>query len=94
LAYFFVNTFYAALRLSELEPKQPLSNSFCCFLPYLLCLAIARRHHLRQKSIKNYLLRGALQFSAICIFQDKENHADNTLRIIKGFSEVWGNATV
>jgi hypothetical protein len=61
-------------------------------LPYLPCLAPARRRHLRQKSIKYYLLRGAWQFSAACIFQDEENYADNTLCIIKGFSDVLGNA--
>ena len=81
------------LRLRGFEPKQPLSSSFCCFLPYLPCLASARRRHLCQKSIKNNLLRGALQFSAGCVFQDEENHADNTLCIIKGFSDVLGNAT-
>ena len=81
-------------RLRELEPNQPLSNPFCCFFAYLPCLAPARLRHLRKKSIKNYLLRGALQFSAVCIFQDKENHEDNTLRIIKGFSDVLGNAGV
>jgi len=63
-------------------------------LPYLPCLAPARRRHLRQKSIKKSLLRGALQFSAICIFQDKENHEDNTLCIIEGFSAALGNAGV
>jgi hypothetical protein len=61
-------------------------------LPYLPCLAPARRRHLRQKSIKNYLLRDASQLLAGCVFQDKENYADNTLCIIKEFSEVLGNA--
>ena len=79
-------------RLRGVEPQQPLSSSFCCFLPYLPCLASARLRHLRQKLIKNFLLRGASQFSAVCTFQDKENHEDNTLCIIKGFSAVLGNA--
>ena len=83
---------FTIVGLRGFEPKQPLSSPFCCFLPYLPCLASARRRHLRQKSIKNYFLRGAWQFSAICVFQDKENHADNTLCIIKCFSAVLGNA--
>ena len=77
-----------------IELRQPHSNPFICIFPYLPCLASARLRHLRKKSIKNYLLRGARQFSAACIFQDEENHEDNTLRIIKGFSEVLGNAAV
>ena len=40
------------------------------------------------------MLRGALQFSAACIFQDEENHEDNTYCIIKGFSDVLGNIVV
>ena len=79
-------------RLRGLEPNQPHSNPFCCFFAYLPCLASARLRHLRKKSIKNYLLRGAWQFSAVCIFQDEENREDNTLCIIKGFSDVLGNA--
>jgi hypothetical protein len=63
-------------------------------LPYLSCLASARQRHLRQKSIKNYSLRDALQFSAVCIFQGEEKHEDNTLCIIKGFSDGLGNAGV
>jgi hypothetical protein len=37
-------------------------------------------------------LWGAMQFSAVCSFQDKENHEGNTLCIIKGFSAVLGTA--
>jgi len=32
------------------------------------------------------------QFSAACFFQGKENHEDNTLCIIKGFSAALGKA--
>ena len=35
-----------------------------------------------------------MQFSAVCIFQDKENHEENTLCIVKGFSDVLENADV
>jgi hypothetical protein len=59
-------------------------------LLYLPCLAVARQRHLRQKSIKNLKLRGALQFSVACIFQDKKNHADNTFVVLsRDFSRYW-----
>ena len=78
------------------EDWSPNSLSAALFAAFCLIFFALRqrRRHLRQKSIKNFKLRGALQFSAACIFQDEENHADNTCCIIKGFSDVLGNAGV
>ena len=42
--------------------------------------------------MKNSYLRDALQFSAVRIFQSKENREGNTLCISKGFSAELGNA--
>jgi len=55
------------------------------FWSYPSCLAPARLRRLHPKALKNYWLKGAAQFSRPAFWQGKQNTADNTLRIIKGF---------
>jgi len=59
------------------------------FLSCFPCLASARLRHPQQKSIKNCVPRGALQFSDACFVQDKENLAENIIIFSRDFLQYW-----
>jgi len=64
------------------------------FWPYPSCLAPARLRRLHPKALKNDWLKGASQFSRPAFRQGKQNTADNTARIIKGFCAALAEGRV